>query len=271
MSDSEPLPTMRDVLPDPEADDPRPDSGDRWESWLPGRASTERGETYSDHARASFVDRSGGVAAAARARLKRHRDTDFPRHRAAGGRAPVALLALAGVVVVVVMVLGFNLSTSAKHGPLAAAPVSTTHPTTVAAPATTESYPHATADCYPAKSADLVVGAGPGDPTTGPGAILGFEWAYYSDRSGARARDWVAAGADVPDAAAIQAGIDTTPAATRYCVHINRADSDASGSTWNVVLSEQFPTDKTPQQWSQTITTRGENGRILITAIRKAN
>lgn len=272
MSESEPQPTWQDLLPkpDPEPETPDADSETPWDSWIPGRATTEQGETYTDHARGSFVDRSG-IGAAARARLKRPRDGGWSSEQRS--RAPAALLALAGVVVVVVVVLGVNLSaSSSKSGPLAAVPASTAHAaTTAAASTTTEPYPHATADCYPVKSADVVVGAGPGDPTTAPGAILGFQWAYYSDRSGARARDWVAAGADVPDAAAIQAGIDSVPAATKYCVHVSRADSDGSGGTWNVVLSEQFPTDKTPQQWAQTVTTRAEGGRVLITAIRKAN
>ncbi|MEU6584344.1 hypothetical protein [Nocardia sp. NPDC046763] len=269
MAESEPLPHSRDLLPEPlapETDDPESDSGGSWESWLPGRAATEHGETYSDHARAAFVDRSGGVGAVARARLKRRRDpgNDSPRER---GRGP-ALLVMAGVAVVVVVVLTANLGNNSpkSSGPSKAAPASTVA-ATPAAPATTEGYPHATTDCYPTKTADAVVGAGPGDPGSGPGAILGFEWAYYADRSGARARDWVSADAAVPDAAAIQAGIDSVPVTTKYCVHISKADGAAD--TWNVVLSEQFPTDTTPQQWAQTITTRTDHGRVLITAIRK--
>ncbi|MFE4459267.1 hypothetical protein ACFROC_18085 [Nocardia tengchongensis] len=234
-------------------------------------------QNYTDVARAAFTDRSGGRGAAVRARLKRRRDTD-----AGGGRevyrarsGTLAVLAVVGVVAVVTVVIVVNVRGSS---PLLA-PAAPTHPSgtgspapaAVTAPATTETYPHATADCYATKSPDTVVGAGPGDPSTGPGVILGFEWAYYSDRSGARARDWVAADAAVPDAATIQAGIDTVPVATRYCVHVSRADSDASGGTWNVVLSEQFPTDRTPQQWAQTITTRSQGGRVLITSIRKAD
>ncbi|MGV9668387.1 hypothetical protein [Nocardia niigatensis] len=268
MPESEPLPNSRDLLPEPpelETDVPEADPGSSWESWLPGRAATEHGETYSDHARASFADRSGGLGAAARARLKRRRDLDGPRER---GRAPAVLVAV-GVAVVVVLVVAVNVGhSSPQKAPSRSAPAVVTT-TAASAPATTEGYPHATADCYATKTADTVVGAGPGDPSTGPGAILGFNWAYYSDRSGARARDWVTPDAEVSDAASIQAGIDTVPVATRYCVHISRADSDGSGNTWNVVLSEQYPTDKTPQQWAQTITTRAEGGRVLITAIRK--
>ncbi|MFD6358015.1 hypothetical protein [Nocardia tengchongensis] len=36
-----------------------------------GGGQRQQCKTYTDHARGSFVDRSGGVAAAARARLKR--------------------------------------------------------------------------------------------------------------------------------------------------------------------------------------------------------
>ncbi|MFE3195903.1 hypothetical protein ACFXHA_43375 [Nocardia sp. NPDC059240] len=277
MSEPEPPPTPQELLPappDPQTDDPdlgdeyAPDDGASWSSWLADhdRDSTEK-TSYSDMARAAFVDRSGGVGAAARARLKRHRDPDRPRRN----RPPLsAVFMLVGVAVLVVVVLGVNLgSGSPRTAPARSAP-GTTVASTASAPATTESYPHATADCYATKTGDTVVGAGPGDPTTGPGAILGFEWAYYADRSGARARDWVTPDASVLDAAAIQAGIDATPVATKYCVHITRAAADGTGSTWNVTLSEQYPTDKTPQQWTQTITTTTSGGRVLITAIRKA-
>ncbi|AYF78325.1 hypothetical protein D7D52_35905 [Nocardia yunnanensis] len=267
-----------------------------WDSWLglPGKPDDRRADpgpdgqkslaqyydsvnagTYTDTARAAFVDRSGGRGAMVRARLKRRRDEDGEardvyRARSAG----MAVLVVAGLVLGVVVIMVVNLkhssplTTPAKSGP---APAAATTTAPAAGPATTETWPHATADCYATKTATNVVGAGPGDPSTGPGAILGFEWSYYSDRSAARAREWVAAGADVGDTAKIQAAIDAVPTTTRYCVHITKSDADATGSTWNVVLSEQFPTDKTPQQWHQTITTRTEGGRVLITSIRKAD
>ncbi|MGW4125600.1 hypothetical protein [Nocardia sp. NPDC004711] len=235
-------------------------------------------ESYGDTARAAFSDRSGGRVSAARARLKRRRRNTDGGHEVYRARSAVpAVLAVAGVVAVVTVVIVVNVRGGSS--PLLA-PAGPAHPSgsaspaqaAVSTPAQTETYPHATSDCYATRTADTVVGAGPGDPNGGgPGAILGFEWSYYADRSGARARDWVASESSVPDAATIQAGIDTVPVATKYCVHISKADADGSGNTWSVVLSEQYPTDKTPQQWHQTITTASVGGRVLITAIRKAD
>ncbi|WP_067574476.1 hypothetical protein [Nocardia acidivorans] len=264
-----------------------------WDSWLarptnPGPHATRTADgdyqlpdydamnkdgaaTYSDAARTAFTDRSGGRGAAVRARLHRKDpDQDAEGHPVFGGRnGLMAVLVAVGLVLVLSLIIIVNV----RHASPLAAPASTApHPAAVTSaptgPAVPESYAHATPDCYATKTATTVVGAGPGDPSTGPGAILGFEWAYYSDRSGARARDWVSTDAAVPDAAAIQAGIDTVPVTTRYCVHITRADGDATGGTWNVLLSEQYPTDKTPVQYTQTITTRTDGGRTLITSIR---
>ncbi|MFE3229833.1 hypothetical protein [Nocardia sp. NPDC059228] len=259
--------------PDPRK--PKPDPGPDGQKSLSDYYDAVNAGTYTDSARKAFVDRSGGRGAAVRARLKRRRDDDNDREVYRARSGGVAVLAVAGVALVVVVIVLFNVNHSS---PLLSQANSSPHPTALtttapimAGPATTEGYPHATADCYATKTPTNVVGAGPGDPSSGPGVILGFEWAYYSDRSGARARDWVATDADVPDAPAIQSGIDSVPTGTRYCVHITKSDSDTSGNTWNVSLSEQFPDDKAPMTWPQLITTRTEGGRVLITAIRKAN
>ncbi|NNH75839.1 hypothetical protein HLB23_39325 [Nocardia uniformis] len=56
----------------------------------------------------------------------------------------------------------------------------------------------------------------------GAQAIAVFEAAYYRLRDGARARRVVAGSAAIPDASAIQAGIDSIPVGTTYCAHIRR-------------------------------------------------
>ncbi|GAB2548587.1 hypothetical protein [Nocardia heshunensis] len=194
------------------------------------------------------------------------------RHRAPRERRRIpksAIIIGAGMAVSIALVVVAN---SRHHAPATPTltgegPAAVTSAIATSPPA--DSYPHATAGCFTTITGDTVTGAGPGDPATGPGAILGFEWAYYSDRSGARAREWVTADAQVPTAETIQAGIDSMPVDTKYCAHITRATGD-TGDTWNVTLSEQYPTDPTPQQWAQTITTAEVGGRVLITGIRKA-
>ncbi|MGW4244946.1 hypothetical protein [Nocardia sp. NPDC004722] len=196
-----------------------------------------------------------------------HRTPDNARHRAAEGKRritkPVAIL-VGAMAVSIALVVAAN----SRHGGTPATPPAVAAQSPAAL---TTDNPHATTDCRATSTADTVTGAGPGDPATGPGAILGFEWAYYNDRSGTRAREWVTSDAEVPAAATIQAGIDATPEATRYCVQITRASADGTGVTWNVTLAEQYPTDKTPQQWAQIITTANIGDRVLITGIRKAH
>ncbi|MFE3194602.1 hypothetical protein ACFXHA_36740 [Nocardia sp. NPDC059240] len=208
----------------------------------------ERRPTPDDHLRAVLESR--------------HR---APRERRRIPKSAVIMLAAMAVSIALVIVAnsrhGAPAGTQTLSGEGQAAVTSA-----IATAPPIDSYPHATAGCFTTITGDAVTGAGPGDPATGPGAILGFEWAYYSDRSGARAREWVTADAQVPTAETIQAGIDSMPVDTKYCVHITRSASD----TWNVTLSEQYPTDPTPQQWAQTITTTATGGRVLITEIRKA-
>ncbi|WP_282781879.1 hypothetical protein [Nocardia sp. CC201C] len=242
-------------IPDYDADDDTADQG------------------YSATARRGLVDRSGSVKPVV-GRLARRRedtDTEVSVYRSRSVAAAVATVAAAAVVIGTIVVVNLKMG-----GPTGALSPTTTAPALVPATAapvasTTavvpENYPHATANCYATAGDTTVVGAGPGDPATPAGVILAFEWAYYVDRSGARAREHVAPDATVPDAAAIQAGIDTVPDGTKYCVFLTRADAD--GRTWQVELHEQYPTDPAPQRYAQVITTRTEGGRALITAITK--
>lgn len=93
-------------------------------------------------------------------------------------------------------------------------------------------------------------------------AVALFEAAYYRARDGGRARQVVAAQAAIPDAAGIQAGIDSLPAGTTYCVHI---EALASG-LYAVQIHESCPGE--PETlWRQQISTNDGDGHTLITAI----
>lgn len=264
------------VVPDPDMPARSAKRSGNWDEWISGPRPAQEVETFTDTARRGFRDRTGAVPIIGRISRRDHDDDEvhtlYPRRGLLLGLGVAALALVMIVVVVANLRMGLNASPSGPVPAAASQPTTAARTTaTVSAPATTEGYPHSTADCYPTKTATSVVGAGPGDPTTAPGVILGFDWAYYVDRSGARAREWIAPDATgINDAAGIQAGIDSmVPVATKYCVHITRSEADRSGNVWDVVLSEQFPTDKIPAQWHQTITTATVNGRVLITSIRQ--
>lgn len=134
--------------------------------------------------------------------------------------------------------------------------------TTVAASGSSAVPAAAAGGCGVRVDGEVVSGAGRGDTVSGGGVILAFEYAYYVERSGVRARSVTTGDAVVPSAEAIQAGIDTVPATTTHCVRITPAGS----GQWAVELSEQRP-HQPPLVFLQTITTTERDGRVLITAI----
>ncbi|WP_378733336.1 hypothetical protein [Nocardia brasiliensis] len=99
---------------------------------------------------------------------------------------------------------------------------------------------------------------------TEPGAraIARFEAAYYLFRSGVRAREAVAASAAIPDAAQIQAGIDSIPAGTTYCAHISRL----AGGLYGVEVHE-FRPGEPENVWRQQMSTSDSDGRTVVTSI----
>lgn len=127
--------------------------------------------------------------------------------------------------------------------------------------------PLAAPDCEVHRSPDRVSGTGPDSAGDGPDAILAFQHAYYTLRSAATARESIAPEAHVPSTADIQAGIDSLPPDTRYCVHITpRLASIGSVQYWNVELRQQYPGE--PQTTlHQAVTTRAASGRTVITAV----
>ncbi|MEV3961567.1 hypothetical protein AB0M34_11810 [Nocardia sp. NPDC050193] len=104
----------------------------------------------------------------------------------------------------------------------------------------------------------------------GSDAILAFHRAFYVLRSGTATREVVAVDAQVSLAADIQAGIDSLPAGTRYCVQVTPGPAATDGvQRWNVELAQQVSGG--PEiTYRQAVTTRVETGRTLITAITAA-
>ena len=120
----------------------------------------------------------------------------------------------------------------------------------------------------------MVSGTGPGDTTSAPAAILGFDHAYYVDRSGEAAVRYLAEGATGVNRNGVRAtitadhlqreGIDQTPPTTRYCVRIVR---DRAPGRWHVQLTQQVGHDIASVAQQLIITTTTGDGWTLITAI----
>lgn len=121
--------------------------------------------------------------------------------------------------------------------------------------------------CAGEQRGSLTIGRGPGDHNSGPGAILGFEYAFYSDRDGEKARSFVAPDADtVGSAPTIQRGIDEhVPRGTTYCAQINQIGPD----NYELDLTERRPGGTSAEDllYTQLITTTVRDGRTMITAI----
>ena len=117
--------------------------------------------------------------------------------------------------------------------------------------------------CAESSEGGVVTGAGPGGFASGPEAILGFDYAYYVDRSGARAREFTTPDAAVGTSEQLQKeGIDTIPADTRHCLRITTRAPDE----YSVELTHMVP-GADPVVWTQLVRTRTEGGRTLIASI----
>ncbi|QIS01859.1 hypothetical protein F5X71_05585 [Nocardia brasiliensis] len=119
--------------------------------------------------------------------------------------------------------------------------------------------------CPSGKDGKVTVGNGNGDTASGAGAILGFQYAFYVQRSGAQARAFVAPDAEnVSSAEIIQGGINAeVPVGTKHCLRITEVASD----TFDVDLTQRKP-DGTETIYHQTITTVVRDGKVLVYSIK---
>ncbi|MBW0273091.1 hypothetical protein ATM97_23690 [Nocardia sp. MH4] len=114
-----------------------------------------------------------------------------------------------------------------------------------------------------------VTGFGPSNTETGPGAILGFNYAYYVQRSPGQARRFLTGDALLRSGDRLQAGIDATPAGTHHCVTISPLVSLGDADLWAVTVTEYHP-DREPFAPRQIITTRNLDGTTRISSIARA-
>ncbi|WP_228809955.1 hypothetical protein [Nocardia otitidiscaviarum] len=165
-----------------------------------------------------------------------------------------AVVALIAVVVTVALITrGGGSDDGASADPL---------PVTTGAAATSS----AALSCPARKDGKVTVGNGPGSTASGAEAILGFQHAFYAQRSGTKAREFVAPDAlNISPADTIQQAIDEViPAGTTYCLRIVEITPDI----FDADLTEHRP-DGTTTVYRQHITTVNRDGRHLIVAINE--
>ncbi|WP_150403246.1 hypothetical protein [Nocardia colli] len=278
------------------ADPDRPRRTGDWEEWLePQRMSEPPLEPQIEHdrrrMRAAEFDAEGYEDNVAPAPAIINRSGIHPgvplrhptkRRDPQRGNKVLAVLIVLGIGIAVVSILLAAVHGFGKDSSSTAATVTGLTPATApaknsagtsAAPTTVAPAPAsaiATQGCEQKRTPDAVSGTDPGGTANGPDAILAFEYAYYVERSGYRARAVVADNAIVSPAEQIQRGINQIPVGTRYCVQITRTrDGDDGLAHWEVQLTQQYPGEQ-PKTFTQLITTRTVAARTLITAIASA-
>ncbi|MCX5042193.1 hypothetical protein OG921_03175 [Aldersonia sp. NBC_00410] len=123
--------------------------------------------------------------------------------------------------------------------------------------------------CPTVETDQLTMGAGPGSQNDGPAVILAFDYAYYVQRDGSKARSLMEpSDPAVVTAESLQNAIDTAiPRGTEHCLSI-RPDP-VMPERFSVQLSERR-TDGTSVAYNQSVTTANRNGKYVITAIEAA-
>ncbi|OBA49237.1 hypothetical protein A5780_32455 [Nocardia sp. 852002-20019_SCH5090214] len=171
---------------------------------------------------------------------------------------------IVAVTAVVVVVILTTIHAGHRHTRMSTPPASST-------PAAPGVDPHATEGCRQSAAGLSVSGTGSGDTRTGPGVVLAFNRAYYVARSGIDAAAFLAPDAEGVDRDGsryplttdfVQAGINKTPADTRYCVSIEPDSADR----WQVEITEQVGYEITAIT-HELVTTTTQDGRTLICMI----
>ncbi|MGK8523123.1 hypothetical protein ACRS6B_16880 [Nocardia asteroides] len=117
--------------------------------------------------------------------------------------------------------------------------------------------------CPTERSDAIVRSAEAGGTGSGPDAVLSFQYGYYVERSGERARAAVAPEADVQPAWVIQRGINSVPPGTTHCVRI----VTVGDNRYSVEVTEYRPGGAPATYNRQMVTTAVIGGRTLITGI----
>ena len=197
------------------------------------------------------------IAALAHATMERAK-----ARRARRRRLLVAAQSVAGVVAVAGVVTGgiVLVASSSTRPHLPSAALSKPQPTNALAAA------EPTAWCADLQVGAQTRGAGPGDTTTGVGAILWLQYQMYVKHDADKARQALA-----PDAAAApvemtRAAIAAIPPGTTHCVHMTALAPDR----FAVTLTERH-SDGTSVAWGTVMTTKAQaDGRTLIDSVTAA-
>ncbi|MGW4352832.1 hypothetical protein ACWELJ_12165 [Nocardia sp. NPDC004582] len=196
----------------------------------------------------------------------------FPATGERGWAVPV-LGVLAAIVVTAAIVVqiakvgeGDDHRAKAAATTPAAAPVASAPATTAATDQPASGLP---ANLCPNETkGGTVRGNGPGSTRSGPEAILALQNRYYVDRSGKAVREMYAPDAPAPTIEQIQAGIDSIPVGTTYCVQIMPGPFDGQHV---MVVTEQHP-DATKRTWApQLVITTQFGGATLISSLVPMN
>ncbi|MTE13769.1 hypothetical protein [Nocardia aurantiaca] len=248
------------------------------EDEYPGRARTEQATPRAAYDAAWRSVNDHGPGSTVRRPLKRTRPSStrprFGLSAERGGRQwAVPLLGLLAVLAVTAAVAVQIAKVTGGHPPAkphVATPQAAPAATAPASPSTTDQ-PAAGLPanlCPNEAKGGNVRGNGPGSTKTGPDAILALQSRYYVDRSGKAVREMFAPDAPAPSIEQIQAGIDSIPVGTTYCVQIMPGPFDGQHI---MVVTEQHP-DATKRTWSpQLVITTRIGDATLISAIVPMN
>ncbi|MEU7769274.1 hypothetical protein AB0B25_29870 [Nocardia sp. NPDC049190] len=115
--------------------------------------------------------------------------------------------------------------------------------------------------CEAERTDRSTVGNGPGGTTTGADAILGFQYAYYINRAGKAAWNFVAPdAANISPAENLQQAIEAEiPVGTTHCVHITQRGPDS----FDVDVQERRP-DGGQAVYKQHVRTVVRDGHTVI-------
>ncbi|GAB4585021.1 hypothetical protein [Nocardia sp. IFM 10818] len=234
-----------------------------WSDWIPEPRKTEPVDEYDDDYDDYDEDDDyyeepaprRRVGAAARRPVGHRRVAESSRQQWA-----VPLLGLLAILAVVaaVAVQVAKMSPETEPRPISTLAGPTSTPTSAVAAA------EPSAECPNEVNGAHVRGNGPGGTGSGPDVILALQSRYYGDRSGQAVREMFAPDAIAPPAAEIQAGIDTIPVGTTYCVQILPGPFDGQHV---MIVSETHP-DGTKRTWpAQLVITTVVGNRTLVSSI----
>ncbi|MFG1770324.1 hypothetical protein ACGFIX_12185 [Nocardia salmonicida] len=238
---------------------PRPAPDYRGTDTFPPRPAPDYPDTDAFSAHATAEDRGGDDEPSRTAPDYNGDDAVFARmiDRSKRRRVPRWVAPLVASVAGAVLLGGTYVQ---LRGP---APTSTAAST----PLAPSSVSPVTAECPTEQIGAMSRGNGAGGTESGVAAILAFQYAYYVARSGDQARTLVAADAVAPSAAAIQAGIDSTPVGTTHCVEI----TPGAFADQYLVKITAFRPDSAPSTYTPQLVGTAEVGnKTLITSFGAA-